>query len=367
MNSNSLIEIRGISKFFGDDKALNNINLDIHPGEFLTLLGPSGCGKTTLLRILSGLEQPNEGKILIDGKDVTNLPPEERHFNMVFQSYALFPHMTVFENVAFGLRCKNVPKDEVIERVNRILEIVKLPQFVNRKPHQLSGGQQQRVAIARAVVNEPIVLLLDEPFSALDYELRQKMQIEVKQLQRRLGITFVFVTHDQEEALSMSDRVVVMNEGIIEQTGTPRDVYEEPLNLYVANFIGQANIFAAEVAEIENGNLIVDIEDKPFKLRNKKGLQKGRKVHVVIRPEDIEVWGQSEVSLDEIGDMLPGVVEQVIYKGSTVELILRLDSGKKVLATQFFNEDDETLEYVANEKVWINWIIGWEVILADPI
>jgi spermidine/putrescine transport system ATP-binding protein len=360
--SDNVIELKGITKYFGDQKALDNINLDVRNGEFITFLGPSGCGKTTLLRIIAGIEQPDEGKIFIAGKDVTFLPPEKRHINMVFQSYALFPHMTVFENVAFGLRCKHVPEAEIKTRVEEALSMVKLEKFAQRRPTQLSGGQQQRVAIARAVVNRPIVLLLDEPLSALDYSLRKEMQLELKMLQRKLGITFIFVTHDQEEAISMSDRVAVMDAGIIVQLGTPRDVYEEPRNLFVADFIGEANIFETEVSAIKNGFLVTHIEGKPFEFKNKKGFTEGQKILVVVRPEDIEVWGQSEV--ENTKEMIPATVEQVIYKGTTVDLIVRVPSGKLIAATEFFDEDDEKLEYALGEKVWIQWVSGWEVVLA---
>ncbi len=365
MNSKKIIELRGIAKKFGDYQALNDTNMVINHGEFITLLGPSGCGKTTLLRLISGLDQPDQGKIFIDGRDVTNLPPEQRHLNMVFQSYALFPHMTVYDNVAFGLRCKKITENEVRERVTHMLATVRLGHLIDRKPQQLSGGQQQRVAIARAMVNEPIVLLLDEPLSALDYSLRKNMQVELKQLQRRLGITFVFVTHDQEEALSMSDRVAIMNEGSIVQIGTPKDVYEEPANLYVADFIGEANIFDAMVSAVSEKTLTLEIENRRYSLINKKGFLPQQLVHIVIRPEDIAVWGGAELTEQEMVEMLPGTVEQVIYKGPTVDLIVRLDSGKKILASEFFNEDDEKLDYHVAEKVWIDWIPGWEVILPN--
>lgn len=360
MNKN-IIEIKSVSKHFGDVQALHNINLNIYNGEFITLLGPSGCGKTTLLRILSGFDTPNSGEVFINNKNVTYTTPENRHVNMVFQNYALFPHMNVFDNVAFGLRCQKLPKQQIHSRVIQILNMVKLSKQINRKPHQLSGGQQQRVAIARAIINEPLVLLLDEPLNALDYHLRKNMQIELKQLQRRLGITFVFVTHNQEEALSMSDRVAVMHDGCIEQLGTPRDVYEEPHNIQVAKFIGQTNIFDTKVMNATENSIDMILENKIFTLENIKNLNDGQMVHIIIRPEDIEVWGQTEIQ--DTNNMLPGIVKQVIYKGSTVDLIVKLTSGKQVLATQFFNEDDENLEYDINEKVWVNWIPGWEVIL----
>lgn len=365
MNDKKIIELHGISKKFGEYQALEATSMVINHGEFITLLGPSGCGKTTLLRLISGLEKPDQGKIFIDGKDVTNLPPEKRHLNMVFQSYALFPHMTVYDNVAFGLRCKKIPENEIKQRIADMLAMVRLNHLADRKPHQLSGGQQQRVAVARAAVNEPIVLLLDEPLSALDYNMRKNMQLELKQLQRRLGITFIFVTHDQEEALSMSDRVAIMNEGSIIQIGTPKNVYEEPANLYVASFIGEANIFDATVSEINENYLTLEIENRRYSLVNKKGFLPLQSVHLVIRPEDIAVWGTAELTEQEKDEMLPGVVEQVIYKGSTVDLIVRLSSGKKLLATEFFNEDDEKLDYHINEKIWIDWIPGWEVILPN--
>ncbi|MCL5261217.1 MAG: spermidine/putrescine ABC transporter ATP-binding protein PotA [Gammaproteobacteria bacterium] len=363
MNDEIIVELRGVSKQFGSYQALHETNLSIKNGEFLTLLGPSGCGKTTLLRIISGFETPDTGTVYINGKDVTKLPPEERHLNMVFQSYALFPHMTVFDNVAFGLRCKKVPEAEIEKRVAEVLRMVKLEQHAKRKPNQLSGGQQQRVAIARAVVNEPVVLLLDEPLSALDHNLRKSMRIELKQLQRRLGITFIFVTHDQEEALSMSDRVAIMTEGYVEQIGTPKDIYEEPNSLYVAKFIGETNIFDSEIQDVRGNKVAVLIEGKKFILTNKRNFSVKQRAHIIVRPEDVAVWGENEITPEETKEMLPGTIEQVIYKGSTVDLIVRLPSEKRILASEFFNEDDENLDYHITEKVWIDWIPGWEVML----
>lgn len=359
-----VIEFRNVSKHYHDHPVLHNISFEVRNGEFLTLLGPSGCGKTTLLRLLSGFEEPSSGNILIDGKDVNGLPPQERHVNTVFQSYALFPHMTVFDNVAFGLRCKHLSKTEIATRVSEALQMVKLSHLANRKPHQLSGGQQQRVAIARAVVNKPLVLLLDEPLSSLDYRLRKMMQIELKQLQTQLGITFIFVTHDQEEALSMSDRVVVMQEGVIEQIGTPREVYEEPQSLQVAEFIGEANIFQAKIIQATEKQLEVEVEGQHYTLKNRRGYNSNQNISVIIRPEDLQVWGQAEVT-DTTG-MFPARVEQVIYKGVTVDLMLRLDRGNKTIsATQFFNEDDDKLDYRIGESVWVQWLPGWEVIVPN--
>lgn len=357
----NIIEIKNVSKHFHNHLVLDDINLQIRNGEFLTLLGPSGCGKTTLLRLLAGFDTPDQGSIWLQGKNITKTPPEIRHINMVFQSYALFPHMTVFENVAFGLRCQKISNDIITQSVNEALSMVKLDIFASRKPQQLSGGQQQRVAIARAVVNQPLVLLLDEPFSALDYSLRKNMRIELKELQRRLNITFIFVTHDQEEALSMSDRIVIMNQGAIEQIGTPRDVYEEPKNLFVTGFIGEANIFETRVDAASEKEIEVMIENKTFHFQNKKQLPVGQIVNVILRPEDINVWGKLEI--ENTKDMIPGVVEQVIYKGSTVDLIVRLASNKLISASEFFDEDDEKLEYEVGEKVWVGWRVGWEVII----
>lgn len=360
MNRN-IVELRGVSKHFAEHPVLHNINLEVKNGEFLTLLGPSGCGKTTLLRLISGFEEPNSGTILIDGYDVSNLPPQARHVNTVFQSYALFPHMTVQDNVAFGLRCKRLTKDEINHRVIEALRMVKLEAYAERKPHQLSGGQQQRVAIARAVVNKPLVLLLDEPLSSLDYRLRKNMQLELKQLQAKLGLTFIFVTHDQEEALSMSDRVVVMQDGNIEQIGTPREVYEEPRNLRVAKFIGEVNIFDTKIISANEKSLEVIIEGKQFTLKNRKKYTTDQKVYTLVRPEDLQVWSPSEVN--DTSQMFSGTVEQVIYKGTTVDLMVRLTSDKLLAATQFFNEDDEKLDFRVGENVWVHWFPGWEVIL----
>ncbi|OGT06174.1 MAG: putrescine/spermidine ABC transporter ATP-binding protein [Gammaproteobacteria bacterium GWF2_41_13] len=360
--NDNVVEIRNLYKSFQDEEVLTNINLDIKQGEFLTLLGPSGCGKTTLLRLISGFETLSRGSITINGRSVVGVAPEHRHVNMVFQNYALFPHMTVFENIAFGLKCKKVATAEIEDRVAEILRTVKLEKLKNRKPHQLSGGQQQRVAIARAVVNRPLVLLLDEPLSALDYRLRQNMQIELKALQRTLGITFVLVTHDQEEALSMSDRVVVMNDGCIDQVGTPRNVYEKPSSLYVAKFVGETNIFTAEILAVNNKKMQVEIEGLPFTVNNDKDYQVGQKICIVVRPEDLRSWDNTEV--DDTAGMIPATVEQVIYKGSTVDLILRTQkTGKRLSATEFFNEDDENLDFKLGESVWVEWMAGWEVVL----
>lgn len=357
----TIVNINRLHKTYEGHHVLKNINLTIQHGEFLTLLGPSGCGKTTLIRLIAGFETPDQGDILLQGRSVLKLPPNQRHVNTVFQSYALFPHMTIFENVAFGLRCQRLAKSMVEQRVQEALALFKLTDLKTRKPHQLSGGQQQRVAIARALVNKPLVLLLDEPLSSLDYRLRKAMQIELKQLQRQLGITFVFVTHDQEEALSLSDRIVVIYDGTIQQIGRPREVYEEPCNLTVAKFIGEANIFETVVEDVKDTGIVVTLLNKHILLKNKHNYQHGDRIYVIIRPEDIRAYGETEVT--ETDDMFPGIVEEVIYKGTTVDLLIRLTDHTLLSVTEFFDEDDENLIYGIGEKVWIHWMDGWEVIL----
>ncbi|OGT55816.1 MAG: putrescine/spermidine ABC transporter ATP-binding protein [Gammaproteobacteria bacterium RIFCSPHIGHO2_12_FULL_42_10] len=360
----NVVALQGVSQSIHNHDILHDINLEVREGEFLTLLGPSGCGKTTLLQLISGCAEPVKGHIFIDNKDVVGLPPHKRHVHTVFQSYALFPHMTVYDNIAFGLRCqKKTSLSEMDTRIKAILKMVRLEKYVARKPHQLSGGQQQRVAIARAIVNEPRVLLLDEPLSSLDYRLRKNMQLELKRLQRQLGITFIFVTHDQEEALSMSDRIVVMADGKIEQIGTPREVYENPKSLTVARFIGEVNIFDAVVVEMSHHKkLIVNLLDQIRATACTHAHAPGEKVHVLIRPEDVRVWGQSEVT--DSSHMFAGTVEEAIYKGTTVDVIVRLTANHHVItASEFFNEDDDRLEYKMGEPVWVSWASGWEVVL----
>ncbi len=363
--SDSILQIRGLGKAFGGDWVLEGIDLDIRRGEFLTLLGPSGCGKTTLLRLIAGLETVSAGSLHLQGRDLTPIPAERRPVNTVFQSYALFPHLTVFENVAFGPRLQGVKGAELRRRVADALETVKLGELAARRPGQLSGGQQQRVAIARALVNQPLMLLLDEPLSALDYKLRKQMQLELKQLQRRLGITFVFVTHDQEEALSMSDRVAVMNAGRIEQLDTPRRVYEDPASLFVARFVGEANLLPARVLEQRPDGLSLELEGKPFEAARPQRFEPGGRVHLLLRPEDLDVWSPEELRRqpEYQARALAATVEEVIYKGAEVDLLVRLESGVQVAATAFFDEEDPTLEYQRGERVFVTWPAGWEVLL----
>ena len=305
------IDLKNISKEYNGVKVLNDINLYIRKNEFLTLLGPSGCGKTTTLRIIGGFEQPTEGKVIFEGKDITNVPPYERQINTVFQKYALFPHMDVFDNIAFGLKIKKIPKDEITNKVKEMLRLVNLQGFENRPVDSLSGGQQQRIAIARALVNEPKVLLLDEPLGALDLKLRKEMQIELKNMQKRVGITFVYVTHAQEEALTMSDTVVVMDKGVIQQIGTPVDIYNEPKNAFVAKFIGESNIVDGVMYE----DFVVEFVGRVFDCVD-KGFEEKELVDVVIRPEDLEITSPDK-------GLLKGVVTLVTFKGLHYEMIVK--------------------------------------------
>ena len=358
-----LVQLAGIRQCFDGKEVIPQLDLTINNGEFLTLLGPSGCGKTTVLRLIAGLETVDSGRIMLDNEDITHVPAENRYVNTVFQSYALFPHMTVFENVAFGLRMQKTPAAEITPRVMEALRMVQLETFAQRKPHQLSGGQQQRVAIARAVVNKPRLLLLDESLSALDYKLRKQMQNELKALQRKLGITFVFVTHDQEEALTMSDRIVVMRDGRIEQDGTPREIYEEPKNLFVAGFIGEINMFNATVIErLDEQRVRANVEGRECNIYVNFAVEPGQKLHVLLRPEDLRV---EEINDDNHAEGLIGYVRERNYKGMTLESVVELENGKMVMVSEFFNEDDPDFDHSLDQKMAINWVESWEVVLAD--
>lgn len=315
---NKLIELKNISKSFDENTVLDNFNLTINENEFLTLLGPSGCGKTTLLRIIAGFEFADEGDVYFGGYKVNSVPAYQRNINTVFQKYALFPHMDVYDNIAFGLKIKKLDKETIDEKVKNMLALVSLAGYEKRSVTSLSGGQQQRVAIARALVNEPKVLLLDEPLGALDLKLRQEMQSELKKIQKKLGITFIFVTHDQEEALSMSDTIVVLDKGVIQQIGSPVDIYNEPQNAFVANFIGESNI----VDGVMHNDFDVEFCGKRFECVD-KGFKKDEEVEVVIRPEDI-----SMVSADE--GMLRGIVKSSIFKGVHYEIEVE-EEGRKWL------------------------------------
>ncbi|WP_276813682.1 ABC transporter ATP-binding protein, partial [Faecalibaculum rodentium] len=283
-DKNKLIQFRHIVKNFDDQQVLKGIDLDIYENEFVTLLGPSGCGKTTLLRILGGFIDPDDGEVIFDGKDIAKLPPYKRELNTVFQKYALFPHLNVYENIAFGLRLQKMSEDVIEQKVKKMLKLIGLEGYENKDVTLMSGGQQQRVAIARALVNEPSVLLLDEPLGALDLKLRKEMQYELKRIQQEVGITFIFVTHDQEEALTMSDKIVVMKEGEIMQVGTPTDIYNEPANAYVANFVGESNLIPGRMIE----DRLVRFNDTDFDCVD-AGFRPNEPVDVVIRPEDIDI------------------------------------------------------------------------------
>ncbi len=309
-----LIKLEGVSKEYDGTVVLSDMNLYIRKNEFVTLLGPSGCGKTTTLRIIGGFERPSTGRVLFDGQDITELPPYKRRVNTVFQKYALFPHLNVFENIAFGLKVAKRPKDEIKARVEKMLSLVNLKGYGKRSVESLSGGQQQRIAIARALVNEPEVLLLDEPLGALDLKLRQEMQLELKRMQQRLGITFIFVTHDQEEALTMSDIIVVMRGGFIQQIGTPKDVYDEPKSAFVANFIGESNIIRGTMVK----DLLVNFCGVDFPCVD-KGFGEDAPVDVLIRPEDVQL-------VEEEQGMLKGTVRSVLFKGVHYEMII--DTGE---------------------------------------
>ena len=313
--SENIIELKNIKKVFDDTVVVEDFNLTVKKGEFVTFLGPSGCGKTTTLRMIAGFDLPTEGQILLNGEDISQLPPNKRPINTVFQRYALFPHLNVYDNIAFGLNLKHLPEHEIREKVRSVLEVVDLEGFEERRISTLSGGQQQRIAIARAIVNEPRVLLLDEPLGALDLKLRQDMQYELIRLKNELGITFIYVTHDQEEALTMSDTIVVMNQGYIQQMGTPEQIYNEPENAFVADFIGESNIVPGTMIRDE----LVEIFGAKFACVD-KGFGNNRPVDVVIRPEDIELVEPEEGTL-------AGVCTHLIFKGVHYEMEVTTPDG----------------------------------------
>ena len=319
-----IIEIKNLSKAFGDKKVLEDINLYIRRGEFLTLLGPSGCGKTTLLRMIAGFLQPDEGSILMEGKELAGIPPHERPLNTVFQRYALFPHLDVYDNIAFGLKLKKVPEDEIEKRVRRVLKLVAMSDYEDRNVDTLSGGQQQRIAIARAIVNQPKVLLLDEPLAALDLKMRKDMQTELKEMHKKLGITFIYVTHDQEEALTLSDTIVVLNEGRIQQIGTPVDIYNEPVNSFVADFIGESNIL--------NGTMIRDrrvaFMGHEFDCVD-EGFGEDVPVDVVVRPEDIYF------TTEESKTQFTAKVKSCTFKGVHYEMFVDTDTGNELMIQDY--------------------------------
>ena len=321
------VQLVDLVKRFGDFTAVAGINLEMPSGEFFSLLGPSGCGKTTSLRMIAGFERPSEGQILLDGVDMAQTPPHKRQVNTVFQNYALFPHLTVEENVAFGLKYKNATKQETKDRVGNALELVALTGFGHRRPNQLSGGQQQRVALARALILNPAVLLLDEPLGALDAKLRKALQIELKALQERIGITFIYVTHDQEEALTMSDRLAVMSNGLVEQLGTPASVYQEPATAYVADFLGVSNLLDVEVLGPDGDGMSVRLGDLTL-LASQGSVTQAGPARAVLRPERIQLLPHGETGPNRV----PGMVERLVYLGSTTQVLVRLAVGTSVQA-----------------------------------
>ncbi|MBQ0083885.1 MAG: ABC transporter ATP-binding protein [Clostridiales bacterium] len=321
MEKKNILELKNISVAFDDLQILDCINLEIKDKEFITLLGPSGCGKTTILRIIAGFVEPDSGDVLFDGKTINGVPAYKRQVNTIFQRYALFPHLNVFENIAFGLRVKKMPEAEIKQKVEEMLALVNLKGLEKRKITTLSGGQQQRVAIARAIANNPKVLLLDEPLAALDLKLRKDMQVELKKIQQQLGITFIFVTHDQEEALSMSDTVVVIDDGRIQQIGTPQDIYNEPKNAFVADFIGESNILDGVMCD----DYLAEFSGKQFKCLD-AGFQKGEKVDIVVRPEDVDI-----VECEK--GALTGTVTSITFLGVHYEIIVDIGGFKWMIQT----------------------------------
>ena len=370
MEENKIIEFREIVKRFGSQIVLKGINLDIYENEFVTLLGPSGCGKTTLLRILGGFLDADEGKVIFDGEEISNKPPYERELNTVFQKYALFPHLSVYENIAFGLKIKKVSKDVIDQKVMKMLRLIGLEGYEDKNTTLLSGGQQQRVAIARALVNEPKVLLLDEPLAALDLKLRKEMQYELKRIQQEVGITFIFVTHDQEEALTMSDKIVVMKNGEIQQVGTPQDIYNEPANRFVANFIGESNILSGIMLEdykVQFDDIVFDCVDYGFK--------ENEKVDVVIRPEDIDIVPVEDGKMT--GEVLSVLFKGVHYEimvetvpGTSVTVNMRVirnhdvtseDGTEKISANNFYIDIDDVADMDDKEIIALANAQAWEV------
>lgn len=349
------LEIRGVTKKFGDFTAVDDVNLEIYKGELFCLLGGSGCGKSTLLRILAGFETPTEGSFLIDGVDMTDIPPYERPVNMMFQSYAIFPHMSVEKNIAYGLKRDGLSKAEVKKRVEEGLELVQLSQFAKRKPHQLSGGQQQRVALARALVKHPKVLLLDEPLAALDKKLREKTQFELMDIQYKLGITFIVVTHDQEEAMTLSSRIAVMNRGNIRQIGTPTDIYEYPQSRFIANFIGSINIFEGVIKESRSESHVVQCEETQCDLLidRDSSIHTGEKIGVAIRPEKMHLSREEPEQKDF--NTLKGRVLDFGYIGNLSVYNVRLDSGKIVKVSSPNQNRYSKHRVTWDDTVYLSW------------
>ena len=355
MNDTPLLQIRGVTKSFGSFLAVNNIDLEIFKGELFCLLGGSGCGKTTLLRMLAGFESPTSGQIIIDGKDMSNVPPYERPTNMMFQNYALFPHMTVEKNVAFGLQQDGLNKTDIADKVDDILRLVELQDYKKRRPQQLSGGQKQRVALARALVKQPKLLLLDEPLGALDKKLRDQTQFELMNIQEKVGVTFVVVTHDQEEAMTLSSRIAVMNEGQFVQIGSPTEIYEFPKNRFVADFIGSANIFEGSVVENSSSWIKIQTDIGNFRVETNNKLTVGEKVFIGVRPEKIKLTKLSSTLSEKDG--LIGVIDDIGYFGNSSRYKVKLKSNRIVDVTVPNQVRLKDLEKQISEKdeVYLEW------------
>lgn len=355
------VQLVNLVKEFDGHRAVDCINIEVKPGEFLTLLGPSGCGKTTTLRMIAGFEQPTSGAILLAGQHVEGKQPYERDVNTVFQSYALFPHMTIYENIAFGLKMKKMPKDKIQQKVMDALALVQLDGYAARKPDQLSGGQRQRVAIARAIVNSPKVLLLDEPMGALDLQLRKQMQIELKRLQKKLGITFIYVTHDQEEALTMSDRIAVMNAGIVEQIGNPDEIYERPASRFVAGFIGETNLLEGTVAAFDGERAFVETAGHQIPVAAAQAVL-GETVYIAVRPERI-LFCHEDTPADF---SLTGRYKEQVYIGSQVKTIISLDNEVEVVISEPVGRCQ--MEHLSKDQtVTITWDVSTAVLVKDRV
>jgi spermidine/putrescine transport system ATP-binding protein len=358
---NPIIRIDGISKSFDGTQALKSVSLEVSEGEFLSLLGPSGCGKTTLLRIVAGLEHPDAGRVLLQDADITEVTAHRRPLNLVFQRVTLFPHLDVFENVAFGLTLRRVPKADITTRVRRVLQLVRLPGFERRDVTTLSGGEAQRIALARALVNEPKVLLLDEPLGALDLQIRRELQIELKDIHRELGSTFVFVTHDQEEALSMSDRVVLMSEGKIVQVGTPVEVYRNPASVFAASFVGSSNLWQGEVVEIRPEHAVIDLGGRRIRARPRPEARSGERVWVLVRPESLTLTRAVGDQPRADGTTMRGRVADVRFIGSVVHY--RIDVGQRLITATRLPEDGQIL--AEGEEVAVSWDAAEALLLKE--
>lgn len=353
----NFLTFENISKSFGKQQVVNNVSFSVAKGEVFSLLGPSGCGKTTLLRMCAGLEEPDTGKIFLDGKDITNLSPNERQVNTVFQNYALFPHMTVRDNIAFGPKIAGWSKKKIVQEINSFMELTQMSEHKHKYPHQLSGGQRQRVAIARALINRPLVLLLDEPLAALDLKLRQRMLVELDTIHDQIGTTFLFVTHDQGEAMSISDKIAVMNKGLIEQIGSPAQIYESPNTSFVAAFIGDTNFFEGIVSEVVNSEIsrVQPSDFSEITVYNDKHLSIGTKVYLSIRPEKINISKTLPHTDKPFINTLKGVVADVIYLGSMTKFWVKAQDYNLSIIKQHssFLLDEEPIRW--NDEVWISW------------